>query len=90
VGIARPGQDAITYDAVSGAVATALLAALGQRVREVTITSGKLAVVFAHGMTLTVEPGERFEPWQIADDEELLIVCSPGGGLTAWYPPAHG
>lgn len=56
--------------------------ALGQQVRDITITAVKLAVVFGTGVTLTVEPGERYESWQISSDDGLLVVCNPGGDLT--------
>jgi hypothetical protein len=80
--IAGLGRDAVTCDSVSETVAVALLPALGQQVRDITITAVKLAVVFGTGVTLTVEPGERYESWQISSDDGLLVVCNPGGDLT--------
>lgn len=89
VEIADLGREAVTCDSVSETVAVALLPALGQQVRDVTITAGRLTVVFGTGVTLTVEPGERYESWQISSDDGLLVVCNPGGDLTVWYPPAR-
>ncbi len=26
------------------------------------------------------------DAWQISSDDDLLIVCTPGGSQTIWYP----
>ena len=83
----HPGQVAIAHAPDSDAVAAALLSVLNRRASEITLTSGHLIISFETGLTLKVEPDQRYESWQISSDDGLLIVCTPGGDLTIWYPP---
>ena len=34
--------------------------------------------------TLTAEPGEDFEAWEIHGPGTRLVVCTPGGEITVW------
>lgn len=86
--LARPGQAATTHASDSDAVATALLSVLNQRATEITLTGGQLIISFETGLTLKADPDQHYESWQISSDDGLLIVCTPGGHLTIWYPPS--
>jgi hypothetical protein len=66
-------------------VLVALRDLLLQPVQSVTERDGELIVVF-ESVTITVQPDQRYEAWQIRADDETLIVCMPGGGLSAWFP----
>ena len=86
--LALPGKPAIAHAPDSDTVATALLSVLNQRASQITITGGQLIISFETGLTLKVDPDQRYESWQISSDDGLLIVCTPGGDLTIWYPPS--
>jgi hypothetical protein len=51
--------------------------------------TGELAVQFADGHRLDVCPNDQYEAWQIACENEFLIVCAPGGSVTIFQeaPP---
>ena len=85
--LARLGQPATAHASDSDAVVTALLSVLNQQATEITLTGGQLAISFATGLTLKVDPDQHYESWQISSDDGLLIVCTPGGNLAIWYPP---
>jgi Family of unknown function (DUF6188) len=63
VALARGGQPAIAHTSDSDAVATALLSVLNQRATEITLTGGQLIISFETGLTLKVDPGQRYESW---------------------------
>ena len=44
--------------------------------------NGELTVQFANGDCLDVRPSDQFESWQIACEDEFLIVCQPGGTVS--------
>lgn len=89
VAIGQPGQPVASCDSKSDIVATSLLSVLNQPVTEITISAGVLTVVFGTGLALRVPPDGHYESWQINSDDGLLIVCTPGGDLTIWYPPGQ-
>jgi hypothetical protein len=84
--LALPGEPAIAHDPASDAVATALLSVLNKRASQITVTGGQLTISFETGLTLKADPDQHYESWQISSDDGLLIVCTPGGDLTIWYP----
>ena len=88
--LAHPGQPTTAHSSDSEPVATALLSVLGQQATEITVSGGQLAISFTTGLTLKVDPDQSYESWQISSDDGLLIVCTPGGDLTIWYPPESG
>ncbi|HEY1573854.1 MAG TPA: DUF6188 family protein [Pseudonocardiaceae bacterium] len=85
--ISRNNQPATTHDLNAPAVATALLGCLGETLSNVTVTDGHLALTFANGFAMAVDPDDHYESWQINSDDGLLVVCTPGGDLSIWYPP---
>jgi hypothetical protein len=52
----------------------------------VQINEGRLRLTFDNDLHLEVAPHRQWEAWQISSDDGLLIVCTPGGDLTIWYP----
>jgi hypothetical protein len=79
----RPGE---VHDWNDPAVSTALLKCLGATLSDITMTGGRLALTFANGFAVSVDPDDHYESWQINSEDGLLIVCTPGGDLTIWYP----
>ncbi len=48
-------------------------------------SDGTLIIDFTGSVRVTVPPDERYEAWQIADDDwKLLVVSMPGGELGGW------
>lgn len=88
--LARPGDEARTHEWNEDAVAAWLLAALDRKVTRIDVTHGYLSVHFENDLRLRVEPDRQYESWQISSDNQLLIVCTPGGELTIWYPDNNG
>jgi hypothetical protein len=86
--LALPGKPAIACDLASDAAAAALLSVLNRRASQIAVTGGQLAISFETGLTLRVDPDQCYESWQISSDDGLLIICTPGGDLTIWYPPS--
>ena len=86
VGLGQPGSAAVEHDWDEEVVATFLLGALRQTLAALDILDGRLSLTFEDGRHLHVDPDEHYESWQISSDDDLLIVCTPGGGLTIWYP----
>lgn len=68
--------------------ATTLLNALDHKLTVVDVTGGRLRLVFDSNLQIEVDPHEQWEAWQISADDDLLIICTPGGELTIWYPHA--
>jgi hypothetical protein len=66
-------------------VLVALRDLLMQPVHSVIQREGELSVMF-ESVTVTVQPDEQYEAWQIRADDETLIVCMPGGELAVWIP----
>lgn len=89
IGIARDKQATAVLDRDHPVVATTLLASLGAKISTIAVADGRLALTFANGVTLTVDPDDDHESWQISSDDGLLIVCAPGGDLTVWYPAGN-
>jgi hypothetical protein len=87
IGITTPDTATASSPALSDYTATTLLHALGHQLTAVDVDDGLLRLAFDDGLVLEVPPHERWEAWQINSNDGLLIVCTPGGGLTIWYPP---
>jgi Family of unknown function (DUF6188) len=84
--ITQRGQQARTVPGRSEATAIALLNTLDQRLSAIQISQGRLQLAFDNGFRLEAGPHQQWEAWQISSDDHLLIVCTPGGELTVWYP----
>jgi hypothetical protein len=84
----QPEHEATTHRWNEDVVATSLLSALNHKITRIDLTDGYLSVDFDNDLRLRVEPDEHYESWQISSDDDLLIVCTPGGELTIWYPDA--
>ena len=68
----RPADDAPPVSLVP------LLALVGARVSMLEVwKDGRLAIVLGDGTELAVEPSERFEAWQLLDDE-FNVYCGVG------------
>lgn len=63
-----------------------LLGLLNQAAEATIADDGQLTLRFTEGTSLTVRPDDKYEAWQLRDDNGLLIVCTPGGGLAIWLP----
>lgn len=50
--------------------------------------NGELTVQFANGDRLDVRPSDQYEAWQIACENEFLIVCQPGGAVSIFQESA--
>lgn len=81
-GPGRPTTDVASDDE---RLASALAATLRQSFRDVHVDAGQLHMTFANGIALQVAPDELYEAWQISSTDGLLVVCGPGGDLTAWF-----
>src|SRR5258708_2957911 len=46
--------------------------------------NGSLRVDFEDGSRIEVDPGERFEPWEVSAEDGLKIVSTPGGDIAFW------
>lgn len=90
VEITQPGQQARKVPGRSELTAISLLNTLDHQLSRVQISEGGLRLTFDNGLQLEVAPHPHWEAWQISSDDHLLIVCTPGGDLTIWYPdPAN-
>ena len=67
----------------------AYLAALNTKVTLLQVEESRLRLVLDHGLDLTVGWNTHYEGWEIRSGDALrggsLIVCVPGGELSAWY-----
>lgn len=55
-----------------------------QRVKSVVATeAGELSVEFENGSTLRAGSHEKYESWEVAADD-ALIVALPGSGVAVW------
>lgn len=45
---------------------------------------GTLQLHFAGGAAITVPSHPDYEAWQVSQDDGLLLVCKPGGGVAHW------
>lgn len=70
----------------SDLIATALLSTLNHQLTQALISDGRLQLTFDNDLGLEVAPHPQWEAWQISSAGHLLIVCTPGGQLTIWYP----
>lgn len=62
-----------------------LAALVGQSIVSATAeNSGRLAVEFANGDRLIVEPDPAYEAWTVAGPGGVEAVCMPGGELATW------
>jgi len=86
VEITPPGQQAQQVPGRSELVATSLLNTLDHRLSRAQVNEGRLRLTFDNDLHLEVAPHRQWEAWQISSDVGLLIVCTPGGDLTVWYP----
>jgi hypothetical protein len=86
VEITQPGQQARQVPGRSELTATSLLNTLDHRLSRAQINEGRLRLTFDNDLYLEVAPHRHWEAWQISSDDGLLIVCTPGGDLTIWYP----
>jgi Family of unknown function (DUF6188) len=84
--LAQAGEEARVRNWNDDVVATSLLSALDRKVTRIDLTDGYLSIDFDNDLRLRVEPDEHYESWEINSDDNLLIVCTPGGSLTVWYP----
>ena len=71
-------------------MATSLLSTLEQKLTHVDLTGGYLSLEFDNDLRLRVEPDQHYESWQINSADNLLIVCTPSGDLSVWYPGTNG
>jgi hypothetical protein len=46
--------------------------------------TGHLCVEMDAGRILTVSPDDQYEAWSIVSDNNLKIVCTPGGTIALW------
>ena len=46
--------------------------------------NGALKVLFEGDLLLEVDPGEKYEPWEVSANDGLKIVSLPGGELAYW------
>ena len=84
--ITRPGQQPRLVPSHSELIATALLSTLNHQLTQAHINDGHLQLTFDNDLGLEVAPHPQWEAWQISSADNLLIVCTPGGQLTIWYP----
>jgi len=62
-----------------------VLRLFGRRVTSAyAFKDGSLRVEFQDGSRLEVDPGEKFEPWEVSAQDGLKIVSTPGGGIAFW------
>lgn len=86
VEITRAGQCATSVPGNSDLVATTLLAALEHPLTDITLTGGRLPLVFGDQPQIAVDPHPQGESWQISSEDNLLIVCAAGGELVIGFP----
>jgi len=48
--------------------------------------NGALNILFEDDLLLQVDPGEKYEPWEISANNGLKLVSTPGGKLAYWKP----
>ncbi len=54
-------------------------------VRSIAIRkTGRLALSFGDGTLLEVEPDDAYEAWQLGGSGSFLLICSPGGEVSAF------
>lgn len=46
--------------------------------------NGALRIEFEDDLVLEVDPGEKYEPWELSARNGLMIVSLPGGKLAYW------
>jgi len=64
-----------------------VLATVGKTVTAVHAgKDGCLAVHFADGSNLSIEPDATYEAWEIVGSAGLRVLCAPGGRLSLWQP----
>ncbi len=80
-----PARNIERAEPTSADVVLALRELLMQPVHSVIERDGELTVVF-ESVTITVQPDDKYEAWQIRADDETMIVCVPGGELAVWLP----
>jgi hypothetical protein len=84
--VTMPGQRSRLVPSRSELIATALVSTLGHQLTRALTDEGHLNIAFDNGLEISVAPHEQWEAWQITSADHLLIVCTPGGQLTIWYP----
>jgi hypothetical protein len=48
--------------------------------------NGELRILFEDDLILEVDPGEKYEPWEVSASNGLKLVSTPGGNLSSWKP----
>ena len=43
-----------------------------------------LRIDFSNGMSISVEPDEKYEAWNVSGPHGFLVVALPGGGIATW------
>ena len=84
--LSRPGQADVHLQPSAGEeTLRPAFELLGLAVREgVAHSGGRLAVHFKDGSTLSVDPDDEYEAWEVTSSWGLRIVAPPGGGLAVW------
>jgi len=52
--------------------------------RAVVYKDGKMCIDFSNGMSISAEPDEEYEAWNVSGPRGFLIVALPGGGIMMW------
>jgi hypothetical protein len=50
--------------------------------------SGALKILFEGELILEVDPGQKYEPWELSSSSGLKLVSLPGGSIAYWKPLA--
>lgn len=73
-----------TGEPTSGGAIDVLLPLLYQTVVSAMVSAdGSVRLTFDNG-TIEVHPHPMYESWQLASQENWLVICVPGGGLALW------
>ena len=84
--VTMPGQPPQLVPSRGELTATALVSTLDHQLTDALTDQGHLNIAFGNGLEISVAPHDQWEAWQITSADHLLIVCTPGGQLTIWYP----
>ncbi|BEL04533.1 hypothetical protein Q0Z83_027240 [Actinoplanes sichuanensis] len=84
--VSRPGRVERYADPVTAEVAEAIIPLLNADTTMVSLSpDGSLTIGFGD-VRLVAEPDEMYESWQVRADNDLLLVCVPGGDVAIWLP----
>jgi hypothetical protein len=85
----RIAGDELTIVPDDAATLAPILMLFNVGVEEIAIhRNGELTVEFSNGRRLNVSPSDQYEAWQIACENEFLIVCQPGGAVSIFQESA--